>query len=53
MDALAAAIAAAFEIPWEGGGLVNHTADGYRLQLIYRAAEHDDHVHFGVKRLAA
>jgi 3D (Asp-Asp-Asp) domain-containing protein len=53
MDELAAAIATAFEIPWEGSGLVNHSADGYRLQLIYRAAGHYDHVHLGVKRLAA
>jgi hypothetical protein len=52
MDALAAAIATAFDIPWAGGGLVNHTAGGYRMQLIYRAAGHLDHVHFGVKRLA-
>jgi 3D (Asp-Asp-Asp) domain-containing protein len=52
MDALAAAIASAFEIPWHGRGLVSHTAGSYRLQLIYRAAEHYDHVHFGVKRLA-
>jgi hypothetical protein len=53
MDELAAAIATAFEIPWEGSGLVNHSADGYRLQLIYRSAGHYDHVHLGVKRLAA
>ena len=53
MDALAAAIAAAFEIPWEGSGLVNHTAGAYRLQLIYRATDHYDHVHLGIKRLAA
>jgi hypothetical protein len=52
MDALAAAIASAFEIPWHGGGLVSRTSDGYRLQLIYRAQGHYDHVHFGVKRLA-
>ena len=52
MDALAAAIASAFQIPWDGSGLVNHSAGGYRLQLIYRAADHYDHVHFGVRRLA-
>jgi len=51
MDRLAAAIAAAFGIPWEGAGLINHTANGYRMQLIYRADEHYDHVHFGVKAL--
>ncbi len=51
MDALAAAIASAFEIPWQGAGLVNHTSNGYRMQLIYRAADHYDHVHFGVKAL--
>jgi len=53
MDALAAAIATAFAIPWEGSGLVNHTSGAYRLQLIYRATDHYDHVHLGIKRLAA
>jgi 3D (Asp-Asp-Asp) domain-containing protein len=52
MDALAAAFASAFEISWDGSGLVNHSAGGYRMQLIYRAQGHYDHVHFGVKRLA-
>jgi len=53
MDRLAATIASAFSIPWHGAGLINQTANGYRMQLIYRAAEHYDHVHFGVKALAA
>lgn len=46
-DALADAIAEAFEIPWDGSGLVTHVVGGYELQLIYRAADHYDHVHFG------
>ena len=53
MDRLAAAIASAFHIPWEGAGLINHTANGYRMQLIYRAPDHYDHVHFGVKALVS
>lgn len=47
---LAAAIANAFGIPWDGSGLVTHTTGGYRLQLIYRTMEggnHFNHVHFG------
>jgi len=53
MDELAATIASAFGIAWEGAGLINHTSNGYRMQLIYRAAEHYDHVHFGVKALVS
>ena len=53
MDRLAATIASAFSIPWHGAGLINQTASGYRMQLIYRAAEHYDHVHFGVKALVS
>jgi hypothetical protein len=54
MDALAADLAATFGIPWSGSGLVNHTAGGYRYQLIYRTNEggnHFNHVHLGVKKL--
>jgi hypothetical protein len=48
--ALAAAIAKAFGIPWDGAGLVTHETGGYRLQLIhntYEGGDHFDHVHFG------
>jgi hypothetical protein len=51
-DALAAAIAEAFDIPWDGSGLVTHSSGGYRMQLIYRTYEggnHYNHVHFGVE----
>lgn len=44
---LAAAIAKAFGIPWDGSGLITHESGGYRMQLIYKAPEHYDHVHFG------
>lgn len=44
---LAAAVAKAFSIPWDGSGLITHVAGGYQLQLIYKAPEHYDHVHFG------
>lgn len=47
---LAAAIAKAFGIPWDGAGLVTHEEQGYRLQLIYKTLEggdHYTHVHFG------
>jgi len=53
MDELAEKLATCFGIPWEGSGLVNHTANGYRMQLIYRTNEggnHYNHVHFGVKK---
>jgi hypothetical protein len=49
-DALAAALAKRFGIPWHGAGLVSAEHDGYRFQLIYRAAGHFDHVHFGVRK---
>jgi hypothetical protein len=48
--ALAAAIAKAFGIPWDGAGLVTHETGGYRLQLIhntYEGGDHFTHVHFG------
>lgn len=54
MDKLAAALAEKFDIPWNGSGLVSHTVDGFRFQLIYRTLQggnHFNHVHFGVKRL--
>lgn len=47
---LAAAIAKAFNIPWNGSGLVTHEEGGYRFQLIYKTMEggnHYNHVHFG------
>jgi hypothetical protein len=53
-DALAAALARQFRIPWSGAGLVSVTRGGYRFQLIYRintpqAGDHFNHVHFGVR----
>ena len=51
MDALAATIAGAFSIPWQGSGLVTAGNQQYRLQLIYRTCgggDHWNHVHFGV-----
>jgi len=53
MDALAATIAGAFAIQWQGSGLVSAGNDDYRLQLIYRTCgggDHFNHVHFGVRR---
>lgn len=53
MDALAAAIAGAFEIPWQGSGLVTAGDADYRIQLIYRTcagADHWNHVHMGIAR---
>lgn len=54
MDALAAAIAKRFGIPWKGSGAVTHTRGGYRYQLIYKSnvgGNHYNHVHIGVKKL--
>jgi 3D (Asp-Asp-Asp) domain-containing protein len=54
MDALAATIAGAFSIPWQGSGLVSAGNDEYRLQLIYRTCgggDHWNHIHFGVKKV--
>jgi len=54
MDALAATIAGAFSIPWQGSGLVSAGNAEYRLQLIYRTCgggDHWNHVHFGVKKM--
>lgn len=47
---LAAAIAKAFGIPWDGAGFVTHEAGGYSLELGYKTLEggdHFTHVHFG------
>lgn len=52
MDALAAALAAKFGIPWTGMGLVAVTRGQYRFQLIYKAPEHWNHVHLGVALVA-
>lgn len=49
MDKLAAKLAKRFHIPWTGSGLVDHTEGGYRYQLIYRAPDHFDHVHLGIR----
>ncbi len=49
-DKLAQAIADAFEIPWDGSGLVTVQRGDYEIQLIYRTMEggdHFTHVHFG------
>jgi len=53
MDALAAAIAGAFEIRWQGSGLVSAGNANYRIQLIYRTCgggDHWNHVHMGIAR---
>lgn len=55
MDALAAALAEKFRIPWTGSGLVSVTHGQYRYQLIYKTMEggdHFNHVHFGVSLIA-
>jgi len=52
MDALAADLAKVFNIPWSGSGTVNHSANGFRFQMLYRTDEgggHWNHVHFGVR----
>jgi hypothetical protein len=53
-DALAAALAQRFGIPWHGSGLISVVRGGYRFQLIYRintaqAGDHFNHVHLGVR----
>lgn len=53
MDDLAQTITSAFGIPWPGSGVVEKTADGYRIQVLYRTkvgGNHFNHVHVGVKR---
>ena len=49
MDCLADRLAARFGYgsKWGGSGLVDHIRDGLRFQLIWRAPEHYNHVHFG------
>lgn len=51
MLGLAKELARLFNIPWtpHSGIPVNKERDGLRYQLIYLAAGHYDHVHFGVK----
>lgn len=52
MDALAADIARAFDIPWDGSGAQSVTHNGIRYQLIYRSlvgGNHFNHVHIGVE----
>jgi hypothetical protein len=49
MDELARRLARRFDIPWRGAGLVNAYNHGYRFQLIYRYADHYNHVHLGIK----
>lgn len=54
MDRFAERIAGWFGIPWGGSGLVNHTASGYRFQLIYRTdagGNHYNHIHIGIRKL--
>lgn len=56
-DAVAAALAKRFGIPWNGSGAVNATHDGFRFQMLWRyesaqAGNHYTHVHFGVRRAA-
>jgi hypothetical protein len=52
MDALARDLAATFDIPWTGSGLISKSHGIYRFQLIYRTGEggnHYNHVHFGIR----
>jgi len=49
MDELARRLAQRFDIPWSGSGVVNASHHGYRFQLLYRTADHYDHVHIGIK----
>jgi hypothetical protein len=56
-DAVAAALAARFGIPWSGAGVVSATHSGMRFQMLWRyesaqAGNHYTHVHFGVRRVA-
>lgn len=51
---LAQAIADAYSIgKWDGSGLTNHNKNGYRLQLIWKAEGHFDHVHLGIKKISS
>lgn len=52
--ACAEELARLFDIPWHypSGGLRNHTAHGFRFQLIHlNYPLHDTHVHFGVHKV--
>lgn len=49
-DALARDLARRFGIPWSGSGLISHNVPGYKMQLIWRAEGHFDHVHYGIHR---
>ncbi|HEU4702724.1 MAG TPA: glycoside hydrolase domain-containing protein [Conexibacter sp.] len=51
MDELARRLAHRLDIPWNGAGVVNASHNGYRFQLIYRAPDHYNHVHIGIKAL--
>lgn len=56
-DAVAAALATRFGIPWSGAGISSTTHSGMRFQLLWRydsaqAGNHYTHVHFGVRRAA-
>lgn len=56
-DAVAAALAARFGIPWNGAGISQSVHDGFRFQMLWRydsaqAGNHFTHVHFGVRRAA-
>lgn len=44
-------IASALGAPgWSGGSLIK-TVDGYRFQVLWRVADHFDHVHVGVRKV--
>lgn len=49
MDELARRLAHRLDIPWTGSGCVNATHGGYRFQMLYRTADHYNHVHLGIK----
>jgi len=49
MDELARRLAHRLDIPWSGSGCVNATHGGYRFQMLYRTADHYNHVHIGIK----
>lgn len=49
MDELARRLAHRFDIAWGGSGCVNAYHHGYRFQMLYRTADHYNHVHIGIK----
>jgi hypothetical protein len=51
MDELARRLAHRLDIPWSGSGCVNASHHGYRFQMLYRTADHYNHVHIGIKVL--